>query len=85
MCCFYKEPDVSSDNPPHTAFTSRVPQCSIQLIPATFPILILLAEYFDYSIVFLAVPKPDLDSYVFLRVKERQENILVEPETDEQR
>ncbi|XP_057553832.1 DNA replication complex GINS protein SLD5 isoform X1 [Hippopotamus amphibius kiboko] len=32
-----------------------------------------------------AVPKPDLDSYVFLRVKERQENILVEPETDEQR
>ncbi|XP_055972841.1 DNA replication complex GINS protein SLD5 [Sorex fumeus] len=32
-----------------------------------------------------SVPKPDLDSYVFLRVKERQENILVEPETDEQR
>ncbi|ERE92463.1 DNA replication complex GINS protein SLD5-like protein [Cricetulus griseus] len=32
-----------------------------------------------------AVPKPDLDSYVFLRVKERQENILVEPEADEQR
>ncbi|KAB1257672.1 DNA replication complex GINS protein SLD5 [Camelus dromedarius] len=32
-----------------------------------------------------AVPKPDLDSYVFLRVKERQENLLVEPETDEQR
>uniref|UniRef100_G1SQG0 DNA replication complex GINS protein SLD5 n=1 Tax=Oryctolagus cuniculus TaxID=9986 RepID=G1SQG0_RABIT len=32
-----------------------------------------------------AVPKPDLDSYVFLRVKQRQENILVEPETDEQR
>ncbi|XP_006897059.1 PREDICTED: DNA replication complex GINS protein SLD5 [Elephantulus edwardii] len=32
-----------------------------------------------------AIPKPDLDSYVFLRVKERQENILVEPETDEQR
>ncbi|XP_001510297.2 DNA replication complex GINS protein SLD5 [Ornithorhynchus anatinus] len=31
-----------------------------------------------------SVPKPDLDSYVFLRVKERQENILVEPETDEQ-
>ncbi|XP_025133808.3 DNA replication complex GINS protein SLD5 [Bubalus kerabau] len=31
------------------------------------------------------VPKPDLDAYVFLRVKERQENILVEPETDEQR
>lgn len=31
------------------------------------------------------VPKPDLDSYVFLRVKERQENILVEPETDEQK
>lgn len=32
-----------------------------------------------------AVPKPDLDSYVFLRVKERQENILVEPEADEQK
>ncbi|XP_020035618.1 DNA replication complex GINS protein SLD5 isoform X2 [Castor canadensis] len=32
-----------------------------------------------------AVPKPDLDSYVFLKVKERQENILVEPEADEQR
>ncbi|XP_040850097.1 DNA replication complex GINS protein SLD5 [Ochotona curzoniae] len=32
-----------------------------------------------------AVPKPDLNSYVFLRVKERQENILVEPESDEQR
>ncbi|KAH0623103.1 hypothetical protein JD844_031065 [Phrynosoma platyrhinos] len=31
------------------------------------------------------VPKPNLDSFVFLRVKERQENILVEPETDEQR
>ncbi|XP_043842745.1 DNA replication complex GINS protein SLD5 isoform X2 [Dromiciops gliroides] len=31
-----------------------------------------------------SVPKPDLDSYVFLKVKERQENILVEPETDEQ-
>ncbi|ELR52044.1 DNA replication complex GINS protein SLD5 [Bos mutus] len=31
------------------------------------------------------VPKPDLDAYVFLRVKERQENILVEPENDEQR
>ncbi|XP_007907409.2 DNA replication complex GINS protein SLD5 [Callorhinchus milii] len=32
-----------------------------------------------------AVPKPNLDSFVFLRVNERQENILVEPETDEQR
>ncbi|XP_049627850.1 DNA replication complex GINS protein SLD5 [Suncus etruscus] len=32
-----------------------------------------------------SVPKPDLDSYVFLKVKKRQENILVEPETDEQR
>lgn len=31
------------------------------------------------------VPKPNLDSFVFLRVLERQENILVEPETDEQR
>ncbi|XP_050796258.1 DNA replication complex GINS protein SLD5 isoform X2 [Gopherus flavomarginatus] len=31
------------------------------------------------------VPKPNLDSFVFLRVQERQENILVEPETDEQR
>ncbi|KAL0979414.1 hypothetical protein UPYG_G00184770 [Umbra pygmaea] len=32
-----------------------------------------------------AVPQPCLDSFVFLRVRERQENILVEPETDEQR
>ncbi|KAF7242105.1 DNA replication complex GINS protein SLD5 [Varanus komodoensis] len=32
-----------------------------------------------------AVPRPNLDSFVFLRVKERQENILVEPEADEQR
>ncbi|KAK7934190.1 hypothetical protein WMY93_005086 [Mugilogobius chulae] len=31
-----------------------------------------------------AVPEPCLDSFVFLRVKERQENILVEPETDDQ-
>ncbi|XP_067879482.1 DNA replication complex GINS protein SLD5 isoform X1 [Heterodontus francisci] len=32
-----------------------------------------------------AVPKPNLDSFVFLRVKEKQENILVEPETEDQR
>ncbi|KAG5280455.1 hypothetical protein AALO_G00060200 [Alosa alosa] len=32
-----------------------------------------------------AVPRPCLDTFVFLNVKERQENILVEPETDEQR
>ncbi|XP_037553132.1 DNA replication complex GINS protein SLD5-like [Nematolebias whitei] len=32
-----------------------------------------------------AVPEPCLDSFVFLRVKERQENIFVEPETDDQR
>uniref|UniRef100_A0A669PU72 DNA replication complex GINS protein SLD5 n=2 Tax=Phasianus colchicus TaxID=9054 RepID=A0A669PU72_PHACC len=32
-----------------------------------------------------SVPKPNLDSFVFLRVLKRQENILVEPETDEQR
>nr|XP_033804472.1 DNA replication complex GINS protein SLD5 [Geotrypetes seraphini] len=32
-----------------------------------------------------SVPLPNLDSFVFLRVKERQENILIEPETDEQR
>ncbi|KAM9822967.1 DNA replication complex GINS protein SLD5 [Syngnathus typhle] len=32
-----------------------------------------------------AMPAPCLDSFVFLRVKERQENILVEPETDDQR
>ncbi|XP_008417288.1 DNA replication complex GINS protein SLD5 [Poecilia reticulata] len=32
-----------------------------------------------------AVPEPCLDSFVFLRVKKRQENILIEPETDEQR
>ncbi|CAH2275134.1 DNA replication complex GINS SLD5 [Pelobates cultripes] len=30
------------------------------------------------------VPKPNLDSFVFLKVKEHQENILVEPESDEQ-
>lgn len=35
--------------------------------------------------VWCGVPEPCLDSFVFLRVKERQENILVEPETDEQR
>ncbi|XP_060038010.1 DNA replication complex GINS protein SLD5 isoform X2 [Erinaceus europaeus] len=29
--------------------------------------------------------RSDLDSYVFLRVRERQENILVEPEIDDQR
>ncbi|KAM4747968.1 DNA replication complex GINS protein SLD5 [Rhinophrynus dorsalis] len=32
-----------------------------------------------------SVPKPNLDSFVFLSVKEQQKNILVEPETDEQR
>ncbi|GCB62399.1 DNA replication complex GINS protein SLD5 isoform X1 [Scyliorhinus torazame] len=32
-----------------------------------------------------SVPKPNLDSFVFLTVKERQENILVEPETEDQR
>ncbi|CAN9513403.1 unnamed protein product [Ophioblennius macclurei] len=32
-----------------------------------------------------AVPQPCLDSFVFLRVKEKQENILIEPETDDQR
>ncbi|KAK6306402.1 hypothetical protein J4Q44_G00233270 [Coregonus suidteri] len=32
-----------------------------------------------------AVPEPCLDSFVFLRVREKQENILVEPETDDQR
>lgn len=32
-----------------------------------------------------AVPKPCLDTFVFLNVKERQDNILVEPETDDQR
>ncbi|CAF95319.1 unnamed protein product, partial [Tetraodon nigroviridis] len=32
-----------------------------------------------------AVPEPFLDSFVFLRVKETQQNILVEPETDDQR
>uniref|UniRef100_A0A2H6N7C2 DNA replication complex GINS protein SLD5 n=3 Tax=Micrurus TaxID=8634 RepID=A0A2H6N7C2_9SAUR len=30
-----------------------------------------------------AVPKPNLDAFVFLRVKERQENIMVEPEHDD--
>lgn len=33
----------------------------------------------------IPVPEPCLDSFVFLRVKERQENILVDPETDDQR
>lgn len=33
----------------------------------------------------IPVPEPCLDSFVFLRVKERQENIFVEPETDDQR
>ncbi|CAL8342669.1 unnamed protein product [Lota lota] len=32
-----------------------------------------------------AVPEPCLDSFVFLRVKERQDNVMVEPETDDQR
>lgn len=32
-----------------------------------------------------AVPEPCLDSFVFLRVKEKQDNIMVEPETDDQR
>lgn len=31
------------------------------------------------------VAKPNLDSFVFLRVKEKQENVLVEPETGDQR
>ncbi|XP_055518171.1 DNA replication complex GINS protein SLD5 [Leucoraja erinacea] len=33
----------------------------------------------------LDVAKPNLDSFVFLRVKEKQENVLVEPETGDQR
>ncbi|XP_032872377.1 DNA replication complex GINS protein SLD5 [Amblyraja radiata] len=35
--------------------------------------------------VIKAVAKPNLDSFVFLRVKEKQENVLVEPETGDQR
>ncbi|XP_078284952.1 DNA replication complex GINS protein SLD5 isoform X2 [Rhinoraja longicauda] len=35
--------------------------------------------------VIKAVAKPNLDSFVFLRVKEKQENVLVEPETEDQR
>lgn len=31
------------------------------------------------------LPEPCLDSFVFLRVKEQQDNIMVEPETDDQR
>lgn len=38
-----------------------------------------------HTIHVFPVPEPCLDSFVFLRVNERQENILVEPETDEQR
>ncbi|XP_062912860.1 DNA replication complex GINS protein SLD5 [Mobula hypostoma] len=32
-----------------------------------------------------AVPKPNMDSFVFLRVKEKQENVLVAPEREDQR
>lgn len=35
--------------------------------------------------VIKSVAKPNLDSFVFLRVKEKQENVLVEPETGDQR
>lgn len=33
---------------------------------------------------FFLVPKPNLDSYVFLRANERQEQILIEPELEDE-
>lgn len=48
----------------------------------TFPLSVTLHPVCSNVIL---VPEPSLDSFVFLRVKERQENILVEPETDDQR
>lgn len=48
----------------------------------TFPLNVILHPVCSNVI---PVPEPCLDSFVFLRVKERQENILVEPETDDQR
>lgn len=57
-------------------------------------ILPLFFSLFSIAITFVtnemfscatAVPEPCLDSFVFLRVKEKQENILIEPETDDQR
>ena len=49
----------------------------------TFPLSVILHPV--CSNVIPPVPEPCLDSFVFLRVKERQENIMVEPETDDQR
>ena len=34
--------------------------------------------------IFYAVPKPNLDSYIFLRANERQEQILIEPELEDE-
>lgn len=48
----------------------------------TFPLSVTLNHMLFHVI---PVPQPCLDSFVFLRVKETQENILVEPETDDQR
>uniref|UniRef100_A0AC11DUY4 GINS complex subunit 4 n=1 Tax=Ovis aries TaxID=9940 RepID=A0AC11DUY4_SHEEP len=52
------------------------------LLPPRLP---LISRPLHLSSERVLIPKPDLDAYVFLRVKERQENILVEPESDEQR
>uniref|UniRef100_A0A673C470 DNA replication complex GINS protein SLD5 n=1 Tax=Sphaeramia orbicularis TaxID=375764 RepID=A0A673C470_9TELE len=48
----------------------------------TFPLSVTL-NHMHFHVI--PVPEPCLDSFVFLRVKEAQENILVEPETDDQR
>lgn len=52
----------------------------------TFAVTFLLTIALDSPLcILMLVPEPCLDSFVFLRVKERQENILVEPETEDQR
>lgn len=55
---------------------------NILLIVKSAPFIICLMSL---CVTATPVPEPCLDSFVFLRVKERQENILIEPETDEQR
>lgn len=57
---------------------THIADISISLLPLN----ITFTKMFPHAI---PVPEPCLDSFVFLRVKERQENILVEPETDDQR
>lgn len=69
--------------------TCRRWTCS-KLVRVLFPALLdaRQRERSHTSVVWcdvVPVPEPCLDSFVFLRVKETQENILVEPETDDQR